>query len=240
MRCKPDPAAATLHPDIRMGHEARFQRRIDTIEQRLATGRYDIIMFGDSITQQWPAELLKETFPERRVLNAGVGGDGASWLLYRLSGEKTEVRSEDGRVAVGISNWDHQKPSLAVLMIGTNDLSRKQPPCDVAAGVVAVADRIHHLYPAARVIVLSLLPRGSDQRALAREIAIVNEEIAAAIKRKGAPFAYVDVHDAILCKPGRQCTLLRPPNFVHLTPEAYALFGAALKKALPQVQTRAR
>ena len=228
--CPSNSAAMTMRPDIRRGHEVRFQQRLDTIEKRLASGRYDILMFGDSITQQWPPNILAATFPGRRVLNVGVGGDGSSWLLYRLSGQKVQVRSPDGIAAVGITSWQRQTPRTAVLMIGTNDLRRGQTPCDVAAGIIAVAQRLHEIYPRAEIVVLSVLPRGPSQSDMESEIATVNAEVARLIGALEGPFRFVDVHGALNCKLKQPCDVLRPPNYVHLTEQGYELLSDALRK----------
>ncbi|MCR0983682.1 GDSL-type esterase/lipase family protein [Roseomonas populi] len=220
----------TTTPQVRRGHEVRFQDRLSQIESALNTERFDAIVVGDSIVQQWPADMLAQVFPGRRVLNAGVGGDGTAALLHRLDSAREPAVVQGQRIEIGVSGWERQRPSDVVVLIGTNDL-RRATPCDIVAGVLAVVGRLHRLYPAATIHVLSILPRGATQEEFVPEIGTVNASLAGMASSSGR-FRFVDARAALLCGQGAACGVARPPNFVHLTREGYAALGRALRAEL--------
>jgi lysophospholipase L1-like esterase len=223
----PTGQEATTRPEVRRGHEIRFRDRLDRIAEALHRERFDVIMLGDSLVQFWPDALAAQAFPGRRVLNAGVAGDGAAALLHRLDSRPTEAVVEGRRVTLGVSGWERQSPGTVMILLGTNDL-RRGTPCDVAAGLKAVTERARRIWPRADILLLSLLPRGVDQRELAGEIAAINALLAAGAGAGAARYRFADVHAALLCQePG--CQLRRPPNFVHLTEEGYGRLVAALR-----------
>jgi len=228
--CSSQPAtAATTTPNVRRGHDVRFRPRLQEIEAKLAGGSYDVLVLGDSIIQQWPQDALDKVFPGRRVLNAGVGGDGSAALLHRLSSARIPAVVDGQPVQLGIGGWERQRPAQVMVLIGTNDLDRA-PPCDVALGVLAVVARVHQLYPAAAVAVLSVLPRGATQADFADNIAIVNAAVDAGAAT--GRFRFINAHRALLCPAGAPCAVTRPPNHVHLTPAGYETLGQSVRQGL--------
>lgn len=226
----PTGQEATTRPEVRRGHEVRFRNRLDGLSEALRTERFDVIMLGDSLVQFWPEGAAARAFHGRRVMNAGVAGDGAAALLHRLDSRPTEATIEGRRVTLGVSGWERQNPGTVMILLGTNDL-RRGPPCDVVAGLKAVAERVRRLWPRTEILLLSLLPRGEDERDLADEIAAINALLAAGAGAPPARYRFLDVHAALRCaEPG--CQLRRPPNFVHLTEEGYGRLVAALQEKL--------
>lgn len=222
----PTGQEATTRPEVRRGHEVRFRQRLDALSESLRRERYDVIMLGDSLVQLWPEAWAAHAFPGQRVLNAGVAGDGAAALLHRLDSRRTEATIDGRRVSLGVSGWERQSPGTVMILLGTNDL-RRGSPCDVVAGLRAVTERVRRIWPRAEILMLSLLPRGQDQRELAAEIAAINAVLAAGAGQGTARYRFVDVHAALLCRePG--CQLRRPPNYVHLTEEGYRRLVTAL------------
>lgn len=226
--CPPQPAnTITTTPDVRRGHDVRFRNRLAAIEQALTSQRYDVILLGDSIVQQWPQASAEQAFPGQRVLNAGVVGDGAAQLLHRLQSRRTEATVGDRRVQIGVSGWERQSPRQVAILIGTNDL-RRGTPCDVVAGILAVVRQVHALYPQARIQVVSILPRGAAQDELVAEIAEINGHLAQAAPTAG--FDFVDANAALRCAPGSACAITRPPGHVHLTEEGYTLLSETIRR----------
>lgn len=228
----PTGQEATTRPEVRRGHEVRFRNRLDALSEALRRERHDVIMLGDSLVQFWPEGMAARAFPGQRVLNAGIAGDGAAALLHRLDSRPTEATIEGRRVTLGVSGWERQSPAQVMILLGTNDL-RRGTPCDVVAGLKAVAERVRRLWPRAEILLLSLLPRGEDQRELAPEIATINALLAAGAGAAPARYRFVDVHAALLCREAG-CQLRRAPNFVHLTEEGYGRLVAALAGNLQQ------
>jgi platelet-activating factor acetylhydrolase IB subunit beta/gamma len=227
----PTGREATVQPEIRRGHEVRFRQRLDAISAALQRESHDVIMLGDSLVQQWPQAFAERAFPGRRVLNAGVSGDTTQALLHRLDSRQTPATVQGARVELGVVGWERQRPDTVMILLGTNNL-RDHTPCDIVAGLLAVTERTRRMWPGARILVLSLLPRGESQDDRQGEIAEVNRELATISARRPAPFTFLDVHGALLCQGAAPCGLSRPPNHVHLTDEGYGRLAAAVRAAL--------
>jgi len=129
----------------------------------------DILFVGDSITEAWSgpawggyvhgAPVWEKVYAPRNALNFGVGADRTQHVLYRL--DTMDVK--------GLT------PKVIVLMIGTNNNIDTAP--DIAAGVQAVLAKLETMYPAAKIILVSILPNGratqlmADANALIRPLA---------------------------------------------------------------------
>ena len=112
----------------------------------------DIIFIGDSITEQWRwgagAPVWKKHF-EERAFDFGLGGDKTQHVLWRLQ------------------NFDLSfiAPKVAVIMIGTNNLS--DTPADIAVGAKAVVAETQKKFPGIKVIVMSILPNARANNKMA-------------------------------------------------------------------------
>jgi platelet-activating factor acetylhydrolase IB subunit beta/gamma len=217
-----DCAATDGHlKETRRGHEVRFRPRIAQIDQALKSVTFEAIALGDSIVQQWPKDLLSRALGTPAVLNAGIGGDGAETLGFRLEGGCTQVPEGHGtRAEVRIDGWTRQNPGRVLLLVGTNDLHTARA-CPIFQGIARDVGEIARLYPSASVLVVSLLPRGDNMRQFDTEIREVNRLLEQASKSGPARFTFVDAHDVFLCDNRTPCALVRPPNNVHLTREGY-------------------
>uniref|UniRef100_A0A7S3S1M9 SGNH hydrolase-type esterase domain-containing protein n=1 Tax=Emiliania huxleyi TaxID=2903 RepID=A0A7S3S1M9_EMIHU len=132
-----------------------------------ATGRPQIALLGDSITESWrgtglcrklgrcqgvPGVLqatLGARWPQPTVL--GIAADHTQHLLWRLA---------DGELSPAMAS----DPQLAfVVLIGTNNLGRGHTPKETVAGVVAVAGTLLN-QTQGRVLLNALLPRGDGNK----------------------------------------------------------------------------
>jgi lysophospholipase L1-like esterase len=129
----------------------------------------DILFVGDSITEAWTstgwggvnrgAAVWDKMYAPRNALNFGVGADRTQHVLWRLD------------------NMDVQdlKPRVTVLLIGTNNNIDTAP--DIAAGVHSVIAKLEAMYPATKIILVSILPNAratslmTDANALIRTFA---------------------------------------------------------------------
>jgi lysophospholipase L1-like esterase len=118
-------------------------------------GPVDLVFVGDSITQNYEkagpapdqvfAPIWDEYFAPHHALNLGFSGDRTEQVLWRL---------DHGEV-------DGLHPHDVVLLIGTNNTAKKQTAADTALGSIAVIDELHQKLPAARLLVLDILPSDS-------------------------------------------------------------------------------
>lgn len=124
----------------------------------------DILFVGDSITDFWDnagMPVFQEYFLDHyKVINIGVSGDITDSTLVRL---------DQPRVA-------NIKPTMIMLMIGTNDIGWKKLPAEHAiAGNQLILDKLRKMWPEAKILHLAVFPRdknpGTDQR---EKIATIN------------------------------------------------------------------
>jgi len=106
-----------------------------------------IIFIGNSITHWWEEEASWTTLNQQynyKITNLGYMGDQTQNVIWRL---------ENGEFPVGIN------PEYVVIMIGTNNTVSE--PESIAAGIGKIAKIINKNSPSSRIILVSLLPRGS-------------------------------------------------------------------------------
>jgi lysophospholipase L1-like esterase len=212
---------------IKRGHDTRFAPLIRQIDASLNAQPFDILAFGDSIMQQWPADQLSSVAPGRSILNAGIPGDSAAALLYRLSGRTMAINERGTRSEVGFTGLGRQKPRAVVVHIGTNSLLRGEA-CDTFWTIRAVLDKLQSLYPQAHVVVTSVLPRGESMRQFEEEIRDINALVSGYIRTTRGRVSFLDLHEQFRCANRTPCALMRPPTHVHLTPEGYSIYARAL------------
>lgn len=125
----------------------------------------DIVLIGDSITQNWgggfnafsndPLTLLNpfirqwsERFSAHRTINLGIAGDRTQSILWRLN---------HGAL-------DGATPKVVVLAIGTNNINSTvyngTAPAAVAQGIKLCVDGIRSKCPLAQVLVVKPIPMG--------------------------------------------------------------------------------
>ncbi len=114
----------------------------------------DILFVGDSITEGWTSAgwggvergltVWNKVYAPRNALNFGVGADTTQNVLWRF--DTMDVKD--------------LKPRVIVLMIGTNNT--RNTAQQIADGVHAILAKMEGMYPAARIILVSILP---NQRA---------------------------------------------------------------------------
>ncbi len=179
-----------------------------TLQHRLASGSYQLISFGDSIMAGWSEARLGQA-TGLTVLNAGFGQDGTEHTLWRL----------------GTYDFHRQSPRYVLLLIGTNDIG--YPSCAIVSGILSVVAAVHTHFPSARVIVSSLLPRGTDMMGADDKIRAVNAALAQAAAARR--FAFFDVHDAFTCGHKTPCPLFVPDLNLHLTSAGYDLLSSRLR-----------
>ena len=137
----------SLNPQPRIA-EWWFARQAEKIGL-MSKGDFDLLMVGDSITQNFENEevglkVWEKYFVPLKAINLGFGGDRTEHVLWRL---------------------DHlpvlkKAPKAAVLLIGTNNIGwGSDTPKQAAEGVQAIARKLKEIYPDMNVLVLGVLPR---------------------------------------------------------------------------------
>lgn len=124
-----------------------------------------LVVLGDSIVEGWAdSAAFRRAFADYTPLNLGIGGDQTQHLLWRID--------------QGI--LDGSSARLAVVLIGVNNLGNGFTPEQTVRGIAAVLERVRAKLPAARVLLLAVLPAGEmPADGLRTKIAATNSQLAA-------------------------------------------------------------
>ena len=166
-----------------------------------------IIFIGDSITQGYERteawEELKTKY-NNRITNLGFSGDRTEHVLWRLL---------NGEFPIGIN------PEYVVIMIGTNN---NNEPESIAAGIGEILKTINATAPKSKILLFSLLPRGSgtDDSGTKRNYAVnqIIEKYDGYLNTK-----YIDISKYYVTDTGKLKEGLFSDR-LHLTPEGYTIW----------------
>ena len=189
-------------------------------------GPCDVLLVGDSITQQWGSPLDKgvlnaawlKAFPDARTINIGIGGDKAQNVLWRL---------DHGGV-------DGLKPRAIVLMIGNNNMFFT-PETSVAAaaqGVKACLANLREKFPEADVVVAKILPCHAPKVRFYEDILLTNAEIEKLNLGADPKVKVLDLTQDFLNADGTIKKELFTPDNIHLSLAGYEVYAARLKPLL--------
>ncbi|XP_053545964.1 platelet-activating factor acetylhydrolase IB subunit alpha1 [Bombina bombina] len=118
----------------------------------------EVLFVGDSNVQLLhQLEIWRELFSPLHALNFGGCGDGTQHVLWRL---------ENGEL-------EHLKPKIIVLWVGTYNQGHSAE--QIAGGIQAIARCIQRRQPQAKIVIVSLLPRGKNPNPLRDRNRQVNE-----------------------------------------------------------------
>lgn len=199
-----------------------------------ARGPVDLVLLGDSITQDWERTgpepfrdfraVWQRFYGGRRVLNLGFSGDATSHLLWRIAhGE-----------------LDHVAPKAAVILIGANNLGRlhwSEP--DTVRGIEAVVAATHQKLPATKILLLGVLPSDRGAWVLATGAAI-NARLSAEYGGGAVPYVTFRDLSGLFLRPGGAVNTalyldpqLTPPEpALHPSPQGMAELAAAIEPVL--------
>jgi beta-glucosidase len=189
-------------------------------------GPCDVLLVGDSITQQWGSPLDKgvlnaawlKAFPEAKTINIGIGGDKAQNVLWRL---------DHGGV-------DGLKPRAIVLMIGNNNMffSPETGVAAVAQGVKACLANLREKFPDADVVVAKILPCHAPKVRFYEDILLTNAEIEKLNLGADPKVKVLDLTKDFLNADGTIKKELFTPDNIHLSLAGYEVYAARLKPLL--------
>ena len=155
------PLTASTTPTLRDDWVQLHESMVADAKAR--ADKIQIVLVGDSITRRWTTGAGREFYAKRYepvgAINLGISADGTQHVLWRLQH--------------GVLDGLH--PKMALIMIGTNNLARSEPPA-VANGVWAIVEQIRRTHPETRVLVEGIFPR--LQADLNAKIPAVNQLLA--------------------------------------------------------------
>ena len=147
------------------------------------------IIIGDSIMHFWggadvaPAQRGEDSWGELggESLNIGCGYDRTENVLWRIyHGE-----------------LDNLTADKVFIMIGTNNLSHKDPDKDIVAGISAIVDAVRTRHPQSEITVMGLFPRRGKEA----KIKTLNTAIKAMTKEQKVRFS--DPGKSLIGKGGK-------------------------------------
>jgi lysophospholipase L1-like esterase len=196
-----------------------WKRRNEAIIQRVNEigAQSQVLFIGDSITQGWEGagkDVWARHYNHRKALNLGIGGDRTQHVLWRL---------ENG-------NLKGVKPKAAVVMIGTNNSNGEDNSIEqIADGVAAIVAKLRTTLPDATVLLIPIFPRGENPNPQRGKILQVNQILQ---KLADDPkVVWVDFGHRLIDSRGTIPANLMP-DFLHLSPAAYAIWAESLEPHL--------
>ena len=193
-------------------------------------GPIDILLVGDSITQQWGSPLdrgvlndaWKKHFAKYKTINIGIGGDKLQNVLWRL---------DHGGVA-GL------EPKLIVLMIGNNNMffTPETGIEPAAKGVQMCVTNLREKFSMADVIVAKILPCHAPGIVFYEDIKKTNAALDPLKLDRDPKVHILDLTNDFLNVDGTIKKPLFTPDNIHLSLEGYGVYAERLK---PLVETLA-
>jgi lysophospholipase L1-like esterase len=180
--------------------------------------RLDLYFLGDSITEDWKwsgKDVWKQEYGDLHTFNAGISGDKAQNILYRIN------QGEFDRIA----------PKVVVLLAGINNFgaSPNLNPADLARGLKAIVNTLRTKSPTTKVLLLSTLPSGPANDPLRAHIRATDEILATFADGKGV--FYLDIYDKFLNAQGEMPDDVSPDG-THLYAKGYQIWAEAMRPLL--------
>ncbi len=198
----------------------RHQAFVDTAK----AGDFDILFYGDSITDLWNVEsdpagnpggkrVLSKYFGDVKVANFGVSGDTTQGILW------------------GLKNGEGQghKPKAVMLMIGTNNTGGASGP-EIAEGIGAVVLELRKDFPDARILLLAIFPRGAGPSDPNRRKCEEANKIIARLDDHKHVF-FMNINSRFLDAKGGLIGF-RPGDKLHPVEEGYEIWASAVAPTL--------
>lgn len=197
-----------------------FMKNHKKFVQQAKQGGIDLLFLGDSITAGWAGngrEVWAKQYAKRNPANFGFGGDRTQHVLWRI---------ENGEL-------DGIKPKVIVLMIGTNNIGADDAE-KISQGVTKILETAR-AKTGAKVLLLGVFPRGENPVKGAKQrakITRINELVSKLDDGKNV--RYLDLKDKFLQPDGTIAKEIMH-DYVHLTPEGYAIWAEAMAPLLTEM-----
>jgi beta-glucosidase len=206
-----------------------WQKTQQEINEDVANSKVDLLFVGDSITHwfkkmSWHNEstcgmnVWRDYYAKRNAVNTGIMADKTQNVLWRLQN----------------GNLKGIHPKLAVIMIGTNNVSHKETPLQTADGIRAIIECIHGRCPDTKVLLLAIFPRGKtiDDKARAQNDKV--NEIISKYDQLYSFLSFLDISKAFLKDDGSLNQGLLPDH-LHPNAKGYQVWAEAMEPSIKKL-----
>jgi len=187
------------------------------------SGRVDVLLVGDSITQQWGSPLdsgslnapWKKEFSGLKTLNIGIGGDKTQNVLWRL---------EHGGV-------DGLEPRVIVLMVGNNNMffTPETSTNAAAQGIATCARTLRRKFLESQIIVIKILPAHEPGNRFYEDIRKTNAELDLLQLDEDPKVRVLDLWSDFTDAEGTLKKELFTSDAIHLSLEGYRIYAERLR-----------
>jgi len=200
-----------------------WQQRHAEVLARNETVKPDVVFIGDSIIHYWAGEpqaprvwaeaAWTNCFAGFQVTNLGFGWDRTENVLWRL---------DHGEL-------DGIQPKVIIIKIGTNNTAVKNSPADIAAGIEAICATAHARVPAAKILLLAILPRRDEKPGRS-----ATEPVNHILAKRLSGVSYITYCDfgAAFRQPDGTINRALYRDGVHVNATGYAILGAKIRPQL--------
>ncbi len=196
-------------------------------------GPVDVLLVGDSITQQWGSVLdgkplnaaWQRKFGRYKTINLGIAGDKTQNVLWRL---------DHGGVA-GL------EPRLVVLLIGNNNMffARETGTAAAAQGIKACVDNLRAKFPGAPLIAVKIFPAHAPGHAFYEDIKRTNAALETLQLARDPKVQVLDLWSEMTEPDGTISRELFQSDHIHLTQDGgYEFFAAKLQPLVARLLTQ--
>lgn len=196
-------------------HEAK-------LAERKSMKQVDLLMIGDSITHGWEDKgkaTWEKYYADRNALNLGFSGDRTEHVIWRF---------QNGAI-------DDIKPTLAVIMIGTNNTGhRKENPEHTALGIKRIIDELILRLPNTKVLLLDVFPRGQDEKDELRQINVAVNEIIQGYASEESNIWFLNIGDKFLEEDGVLPKTIMP-DLLHPNARGYEIWAEAMEPMIKKL-----
>jgi len=233
-----DPKTGKIQRSSWMMQHATLVERLDTL-----TSSPDIVLIGDSITQNWgntalmgkslaairPVPAWEEHFPNYLFYNSGQAGGAQNTAHWRILHGGLKGSHGKGKL----------NPKLAIVNIGVNPLIGSEDYAGMARGTRQLAEEVRRQFPECRVLVLAVYPTARK----AERVGPLNAAVAAELKPltddPQSGIHYLDIGSHFLEADG---TTLKEQYFhdrLHPNDFGYDLICRAMKSKVDELMLEA-
>jgi len=212
-------AASTTTPVPR--NDEGWQKRFQSMNERVKQGNVDLLFIGDSITHGWEGEgkdVWAKNYAPLNAVNLGIGGDRTEHVLWRLDN----------------GNIDGIKPKAAVIMIGTNNGGDNSSE-EIAEGITAIVNKLRQKLPETKILVLAIFPRNETPCDMRVKLAKASELASKCADNKMVFF--LDIGKAFMQPDGKILKEIMP-DFLHLSPAGYAIWAKEIETKLKEIMVQ--